>query len=56
MTRIADLGEACDKAIKTLSKLIEGEMVDEHVGQVQLNASTIAIHAYFDYQQQGMND
>ena len=56
MTRIADLGEACDKAIKTLSKLMDGEMVDGGVGQVQMNAAKEAIHAYFQYQSEGKRD
>ena len=58
MTRIADLGKACDKAIKTLSKLMDGGLNQDQVeeGHLQLKAATEAIHTYFDYKSQGMSD
>ena len=56
MTRIADLGEACDKGIKTLSKIMDGDVINSVDAQVQLNAAKEAIHAYFQYQSEGKSD
>ena len=63
MSRIADLGEACDAGIKTLKKLMEGSpdaegALKDNAGlqSVQLSAASEAIHAYFDYSGKGPTD
>ena len=49
MSRISDLGEACDEGIKALKEIIAGKSKDRNAGELRLAASTEAIHAYFDY-------
>ena len=49
MSRISDLGEACDEGIKTLKKLMETIKADARANEVRLGAATAAIHAYFKY-------
>lgn len=50
MSRIADLGEACDEGIKALKKLIAGtDSNDAGLEQVRLNAAQAAIDAYFNW-------
>ena len=49
MSRISDLGEACDKGTETLKNLMETTKADARANEVRLGAATAAIHAYFKY-------
>ena len=50
MSRISDLGEACDQGIKTLKTLMEGDdAMDSTTDRLRLDAAQVAIHAYFGY-------
>lgn len=57
MTRIKDLGEACDQAIETLSELMKGEVVGSHQElHVRRQAAIDTLHAYFMYSNQPAPD
>lgn len=51
MTRIQDLGEACDDAIRRMREIMKGKNVpdDSRNTEVQMKAAGEVIHAYFDY-------
>lgn len=49
MSRIADLGEACDKGIETLKDIMDGNSLDPKLGELRLAAARESIHSYFDY-------
>ena len=50
MSRIADLGEACDEGIKTLKDLMKADQVaDFEVQSIRMKAAAEAVHAYFKY-------
>lgn len=51
MTRIEDLGEACDDAVKRMREIVKGENVreDPRNTEQERRASIELIHAYFDY-------
>ena len=49
-TRIKKLGEACDKAIDTLSKVMDGKINGSHEDvHVRRQAAIDVVHAYFDH-------